>query len=304
MSEPVVLTEVRARAEAKLASCKRHPCLNGEAHLKYGRIHLPVSPACNIGCRFCGRGIHSENVPGAAGRVLSPEEAAEILGRALELCPEISVAGVAGPGDALATDHAVETFRLIKEKYPRIVKCLSTNGLMLEKKIPQLKEIGLDSLTVTVNSLDPETLAKINAHAVVDGRMLAGLESARALIGAQKRGLEAAGRELDAVIKINTVLVPGVNDGEIASIAERCAALGASIMNIIPLIPQHGMADKKEPTCRELNAAREAAAPYLDVFRHCKRCRADAAGVMGKNLDISKQLYGDEAPAGDAFSHG
>ena len=300
----VILTEVRARAGAKLAACKRHPCLSGEAHLKYGRIHLPVSPACNIGCRFCGRGIHSENVPGAAGRILTPEEAADVLGRALELCPEISVAGVAGPGDALATDHAIETFRIIKDRYPHIIKCLSTNGLKLAEKIPQLKEIGLDSLTVTINSLIPEILEKINAFTVTDGRVLTGIESARALIAAQKRGLEAAGRELDAVIKINTVLVPGVNDLEIASIAEKTAALGASIMNIIPLIPQHGMADKKEPSCQELNAAREAAAPFLDVFRHCKRCRADAAGVMGKNQDISKQLYGDEAPAGDSFSHG
>jgi nitrogen fixation protein NifB len=39
-------------------------------------------------------------------------------------------------------------------------------------------------------------------------------------------------------------------------------------MNIIPLIPQHGMADKRDPTCAELNAAREAAAPFLDGFRH------------------------------------
>lgn len=299
-----VITEIRARADLKLASCKRHPCLSGEAHLKYGRIHLPVSPACNIGCRFCGRGIHSENVPGAAGRVLSPGEAADILGRALELCPEISVAGVAGPGDALASGHAIETFRLIKERFPHIIKCLSTNGLKLEEKIPQLKEIGLDSLTVTVNSLVTETLEKINAFTVTEGSMLTGIESARALIDAQLRGIEAAGRALDAVIKINTVLVPGVNDGEIASIAEKCAALGASIMNIIPLIPQHGMADKREPTCQELNAAREAAAPFLDVFRHCKRCRADAAGVMGKNHDISKILYGETLPAGDAFSHG
>lgn len=36
---------------------ERHPCFSGEAHLKFGRIHLPVSPACNIGCLFCARGI-------------------------------------------------------------------------------------------------------------------------------------------------------------------------------------------------------------------------------------------------------
>ena len=80
-----------------------------------------------------------------ARRVLTPEEAADILGRALELCPEISVAGVAGPGDALATDHAIATFRIIKDRFPHIIKCLSTNGLKLEENIPRLKEIGLNS---------------------------------------------------------------------------------------------------------------------------------------------------------------
>ncbi len=77
---------------------KTHPCFSEEAHLKYGRIHLPVSPSCNIQCAFCKRGINKiDPVPGCTSRVLTPEEALTILGRALELCPEIKVAGVAGP---------------------------------------------------------------------------------------------------------------------------------------------------------------------------------------------------------------
>ena len=303
MADPII-TEIRPAPGSREDTCKRHPCLSGEAHLKFGRIHLPVSPACNIGCRFCGRGIHDGNVPGAAGRVLTPEEAVEILDRALKLCPEISVAGVAGPGDALATDHAIRTFRLIRDRFPHIIKCLSTNGLMLAPRVPELTEVGIDSLTVTINSLVPETLEKINAFTVSCGRRLTGIESARALIDAQLHGLEEAGRALSAVIKVNTVLIPGLNDTEVADIARAAAERGAAIMNVIPLIPQHGMADRREPGCLELNAARAAAAPYLDVFRHCKRCRADAAGVMGKNIDISERLYGGEAPAGDVFSHG
>lgn len=283
---------------------KLHPCMSGEAHLKFGRIHLPVSPQCNIGCKFCGRGVRKDNVPGAANRVLTPEQAVDMLGRALELCPEITVAGIAGPGDALASPHAVRTFWLINERFPQILKCLSTNGLRLLDNVEALNSVGLDSLTVTINSLEPETLAKINGYVTLGGRLIVGRGAAELLIDAQLNGLAAAAKALDAVIKINTVLIPGVNDGEIADIARRTADLGAKIHNIIALIPQHGMADRREPDCAELNDARSAAAPYLDVFRHCRRCRADAAGVMGKNVDISRQLYGDELPAEEQFSHG
>jgi nitrogen fixation protein NifB len=299
----IFISEIKPQSKAADVM-KKHPCMSGEAHLKFGRIHLPVSPLCNIGCKFCGRGIHKGDVPGAASRVLTPTEAVDVLARALELCPEITVAGVAGPGDALASPHAIETFRLIGERFPGILKCLSTNGLRLLDNIEGLKAVGIDSLTITVNSLNPETLVQINGHVQQDGKLSVGLEAAEILINAQFAGLAAAAHELDAVIKINTVLIPGVNDGEIADIARKTAFWGASIHNIIPLIPQHGMADRREPDCTELNAARQAAAPYLDVFRHCRRCRADAAGVMGKNQDISNLLYGSGRQAEDNFSHG
>lgn len=303
MDSNISITEVKPERDFDRIT-KRHPCMSGEAHLKFGRIHLPVSPLCNIGCKFCGRGIHKEDVPGAANRVLSPKEAVDILARALELCPEITVAGVAGPGDALASPHAIETFRLIQQRFPEILKCLSTNGLRLLDNIDELKEVGINSLTVTINSLNPETLTQINGHVVIGGRLSIAIEAAELLINAQLAGLAAAAQQLDAIIKINTVLIPGVNDGEIADIARQTAALGASIHNIIPLIPQHDMADRREPDCAELSAARRAAAPYLDVFQHCRRCRADAAGVMGRNHDISRQLYGDDLPVHDNFSHG
>lgn len=83
---------------------KKHPCFNGEAHFKYGRIHLPISPACNIQCKFCRRSFNKwEKRPGVAGSLLTPEKALAVVTRALELCPEITVVGIAGPGDTLAT---------------------------------------------------------------------------------------------------------------------------------------------------------------------------------------------------------
>jgi nitrogen fixation protein NifB len=288
---------------------ERHPCFSGEAHLKFGRIHLPVSPGCNIGCLFCARGIRPEGdardeVPGVAARALAPSEAVEILDKALALCPDISVVGVAGPGDSLVGDFAIRTLGLAKAKHPGLLACLSTNGLLLREKVDALARIPVDSITVTVNSLRSATLERINDRVVLGLRVLRGREAAETLIAAQREGIAAAASRTKAIIKINTVLIPGLNDGEIGEIAASCAALGASVMNILPLIPQAGMAERRAPDCVELEAARRSASVHLEVFRHCKHCRADAAGVMGRNQDISKLLYGEGRSIQESFSHG
>lgn len=202
MTDAIKITEIKPGSPPDDV-VKLHPCMNGEAHLKFGRIHLPVNPVCNIGCRFCGRGIKKDQVPGASGRILMPQE--DILTRALELCPEITVAGVAGPGDALASPHAVDTFRLIGKAHPKILKCLSTNGLSLPGSIAALREVGINSLTVTIKSLAPETLTEINGFVIVNGKAVVGLEAAKILIDAQLAGLKAAAKELHAIIKINTI---------------------------------------------------------------------------------------------------
>lgn|GEM_PF-6541677 len=59
-------------------------------------------------------------------QLLSNVSLIEILRNALKVCPDIKVAGIAGPGDTLATDDAIRTFRLIKEEFPQLLRCMST----------------------------------------------------------------------------------------------------------------------------------------------------------------------------------
>ena len=127
-----------------------HPCFGGQKN-NAGRIHLPVSPGCNIACRFCDRTINDvEERPGVTSKILTPEEAEDILRKALDICPDIKVAGIAGPGDTLASDNAFNTFKIIKEKFPDLIKCMSTNGLLLNERAQDVIDVGIDSLTVTV----------------------------------------------------------------------------------------------------------------------------------------------------------
>jgi nitrogen fixation protein NifB len=272
-----------------------------------GRIHLPVSPACNIQCRFCKRAFNrAEERPGVSAELVKPQEALELVRRALEICPEISVAGIAGPGDTLATDHALETFRLIHREFPALINCLSTNGLLLDRYAGSLAEAGVQTVTVTANAVNPQILEKICSRVVLDGKAYRGTEGASLLIEAQKRGIKKAA-DLGMLIKINMVLIPGINGDHIAEIARTAGALGAGIVNIIPLIPQHEFAGYPEPACAELDQAREAAEMYMPVFRHCRHCRADACGIPGKG-DISSLLYREsgygEKKFTETFSHG
>jgi nitrogen fixation protein NifB len=280
---------------------KEHPCFNGEAHFQYGRIHLPVSPDCNIQCRFCKRGFNKwENRPGVSRGLLAPEETVAKVARALELCPEITVVGIAGPGDTLATDHALEAFEMIHRSFPKLINCLSTNGLLLEEKAERIIAAGVRTVTVTVNAVDHNILAGICSFVRYRDQYLTGTYGARLLIAAQLAGIRRI-TSLGAVVKINTVLIPGVNDHHVGQIAQVTADLGASLINIIPLIPQHDFKGYAAPDCRQINEAREAAEKYLTVFRHCQHCRADACGIPGKGGDLAGKLY--DQPL-NTFSHG
>lgn len=287
--------------EELLRIARTHPCLSREANITFGRLHLSVSPACNIQCRFCNRTLNkSEQRPGVTARVLQPEEAVEKVRHALELCPEITVAGIAGPGDTLATDSALRTFRLVHEAYPDLTLCLSTNGLMLPDYAQELYDVGVRTVTVTVNAVDPKIQAQIISYIVYRGIRYIGEEAASILIRRQLEGIRKISR-LGTIVKVNTVLIPGLNDGHIEEVAKTVREVGANLYNIIPLIPQYEFSDNPAPTCEQIETARASAQKYIDVFRHCQHCRADACGVPGKG-DLSAKLYGEAYP--ETFSHG
>ena len=279
-----------------------HPCFGGHKN-NAGRIHLPVSPGCNIACRFCDRTINDvEERPGVTSKILTPEEASEIVSKALDICPDIKVAGIAGPGDTLASDNAFKTFRIIKERYPDLIKCMSTNGLLLNERAQDVIDVGIDSLTVTVNAIDPKIEAKLNSFIIYHGKKIEGEEGAEILIANQLAGIRkvaAAG----ITVKVNTVLVPDINGDHIEDIAKAVSEAGAKIYNIIPLIPQHELKDRTAPTCKDIEGARLKASKYIDVFRHCQHCRADAVGVPGKS-EFGDQIYQRRLNAKETFSHG
>ena len=268
-----------------------HPCFGGNHH-KNGRMHLAVAPRCNIKCGYCSRrhDCANESRPGVTSRLLTPQEA---IGKVREVMaseimgPIIKVIGIAGPGDPLANEETFETFRLIGEEFPHLIKCMSTNGLLLPERIDELEALGLHSLTVTVNALDPAVGAKVYSFINYHGTRYSGEEAAAILIANQLEGLKRAA-EYGMTIKVNTVYIPGVNESQIPLIAARVKSLGAFVMNVMPIIPQAEFAGITPPSAEEIAAVQTANEKVIGQFKHCKQCRADAVGLIGQDLQFAR----------------
>ena len=276
----------------QLRKIREHPCFSERACHAFGRCHLPVAPTCNIQCNYCIRDFDcvNESRPGVTSKVLNPEEALDMVQKALEKFPYIKVIGIAGPGEPLANEETFETLRLLHEKYPNIIKCLSTNGLLLPEKIDLLNKYGVSNITVTLNAIDPEIGAKIYQFVNYKGKRYTGVEAAKILLDNQLKGIEMA-VDRHMIVKVNTVYIPGINEDHIPEIAKKVGEMGVYNFNLIPLIAQYKFADITPPTPEMKRKMQDECEKYVRQMRHCQRCRADAIGRLGQ--DVQSCLYQD-----------
>jgi nitrogen fixation protein NifB len=271
-----------------------HPCYYEDAHRKYARMHLPVAPRCNVQCRFCNRDCDcvNETRPGVTSRILSPEESVVLVDRVSESTQPLAVVGIAGPGDALANEETFETLRLVKERHPEMALCLATNGVLLPSRVDDLAALGVEFVTVTVNALDPAVGAEIYSWILHEGTKLAGKKAFELLSSKQWEGIRECVRR-GMVVKVNSVLIPGVNESEMRAIAEKSKDTGVDVMNIIPFIPVGGseFENVRSPSRSDVAAVRKACGSEVRQITHCARCRADAIGLLG--CDASSEFYKD-----------
>jgi len=263
---------------------RNHPCFYAESKKSFGRIHLPVAPSCNIQCAYCRRDNDclNENRPGVTSSVISPQQALYRLERVLEQMPFISVAGIAGPGDAFCEPGlTLDTFKLIRSKDLKIALCVSTNGANLIEYIPNLRDLKVQFITVTINAIDPGIGAILYKKVKTPGGIKGGTEGAGWLIDRQMRAVSML-KSSRFTVKINSVIVPGVNDSHIPFLAKRMQSLGADLMNLIPLIPLPAtdLAEFDPPHPAEIKRLRSLAGQYVPQMYHCGRCRSDAAGLL------------------------
>jgi nitrogen fixation protein NifB len=270
---------------------KNHPCYSEEAHHHFARMHVAVAPACNIQCNYCNRkyDCSNESRPGVVSERLTPEQAARKVLAVASAIPQMTVLGVAGPGDPLANpEKTFKTFELVSKAAPDIKLCLSTNGLMLPDYVDRIVALNIDHVTITINMVDPAVGAKIYPWIYFRKQRYTGVEAARILSERQLLGLEML-TERGILCKVNSVMIPGINDRHLVAVNKAVKAHGAFLHNIMPLIsaPEHGtvfgLAGQPGPTAQELKELQDSCEGEMNMMRHCRQCRADAVGLLGED---------------------
>ncbi len=228
-------------------------------------------------------GKTDSNYPGATYKVITPREALNIVERAVKRHDYIRVVGISGPGDPLENSETFETLFHIKERSPSLIRCICTNGLLVEDYL-EFIEGYVDVITITMNTLNIKEGSKIYKRVNYKNKIYKGKEGSKLLIKKQLKGLKLIS-EKELLIKINTVLIPEINSNSISKLAKRVSRY-ADIMNIIPLVSH----DLLEPTMHEIARIREECERYVSQFYSCRRCRSDALGTLNEGYLSTEYL--------------
>ncbi|MET3582903.1 nitrogen fixation protein NifB [Mesorhizobium robiniae] len=281
---------------------KDHPCYSEEAHHYFARMHVAVAPACNIQCNYCNRKYDcaNESRPGVVSERLTPDQALRKVIAVASEVPQLSVLGIAGPGDACYDWKKTKaTFERVAREIPDIKLCISTNGLALPDHVGELADMNVDHVTITINMIDPEVGAKIYPWIFYDHRRYTGVEAARILHQRQMLGLEMLTAR-GILTKINSVMIPTVNDEHLIEVNRWVKERGAFLHNVMPLIsdPAHGthfgLTGQRGPEAVELKALQDSLGGGAKLMRHCRQCRADAVGLLGE--DRGQEFTLDKLP--------
>ncbi|WP_041939984.1 MULTISPECIES: nitrogenase cofactor biosynthesis protein NifB [Frankia] len=272
-----------------------HPCYSAEAHQYYARMHVAVAPGCNIQCNFCNRKFDcaNESRPGVTSTLLTPEDALAKVKLVASEIKQMSVLGIAGPGDPLANPKPTfRTMELVARDCPDIKLCLSTNGLRLPEFVDRIVDLNVDHVTITINMIDPEVGERIYPWVAWRGKRYTGREASKILSEQQLAGL-AALTERKILCKVNSVMIPGINDEHLVEVSRTVKGLGAFLHNVMPLVsaPEHGtvfgLTGQRGPTPQELKALQDRCeqddGAEMNMMRHCRQCRADAVGLLGED---------------------
>src|SRR5512135_1825575 len=268
-----------------------HPCYSEQAHHHFARMHVAVAPACNIQCHYCNRKYDcaNESRPGVVSELLTPEQAVKKTLAVAAQIPQMTVLGIAGPGDPLANpDRTFATFRMLAQQAPDIKLCVSTNGLALPDIVDELSRANIEHVTITINCVDPDIGAKIYPWIYWKNKRIRGREAAVILVERQQRGLEMLVAR-DILVKVNSVMIPGVNDKHLVEVSKVVKSKGAFLHNVMPLIAEaehgtfFGIMGQRGPSAAELQSLQDACAGDMNMMRHCRQCRADAVGLLGED---------------------
>lgn len=188
-------------------------------------LRLSVTELCNLRCRYCmpPEGIQKRSHED----MLTQEETLLAVKVAAKL--GISKVRITG-GEPLVKKNILALCQGVADTEGIEELCLTTNGTLLGGLADSLQAAGVRRINISLDTLNPDTYARITRVGKLSDA-LSGLHAAL-----------AAGFEK---VKINAVLMGGVNDGEIGSLAELSRAYPVDV-RFIELMPMPGSQAFKE----------------------------------------------------------
>lgn len=195
--------------------------LHDTRNRKIGYLRLSVTQACQLRCIYCRPGFHQNHTPG----MLTPVEFGYIADHLITR-HDVTKVRITG-GDPTARADLPEIIRHIAHPHPDIDLAMSTNGLALDRLASVCKAAGLKRVNVSLDTLDETTFEQLSGKRGVS-YVTAGIDAAIAA------GLTP--------VKLNMVVMRGINDGQLESMVQFAAQRNVCL-RFIELMPMGPLAD-------------------------------------------------------------
>src|SRR6476620_11344781 len=206
---------------------------------RYGRratdMRLSLTDKCNLRCSYC---MPAEGLEWLAKQaVMTADEIVRIVRIGVDLLGvrELRLTG----GEPLVRADLLDIISALRQAHPDLPISMTTNGVGLDRKAAALKAAGLTRINVSLDSLHEETFAKLTRRPFLD-KVLAGVDAAWAA------GL--------GPVKLNAVLMRGINDAESPSLLAWALDRGYELRFIeqMPLDADHGWTRRNMITAAEI----------------------------------------------------
>ena len=248
---------------------------------RFGRratdMRLSLTDKCNLRCTYC---MPAEGLEWLAKQaVMTADEIVRIVRIGVELLGvrELRLTG----GEPLVRADLVDIIAALRSNHPELPISMTTNGVGLDKKAAALKAAGLTRINVSLDSLHEETFTKLTRRPFLD-RVLAGVDAAWAA------GL--------GPVKLNAVLMRGINDAESPSLLAWALARGYELRFIeqMPLDADHGWTRRNMITAAEIRS-------LLNVDYVLSPDPRARDGAPAERFEVRRRVAGSAGIAGSAL---
>ena len=196
-------------------------------------LRISVTERCNLRCRYCmpAEGICKKRHED----MLTEEELIQAVEAAASLgIQKLRITG----GEPLIKRNILSICRRAAAVEGIEEVCLTTNGILLPDLAKPLREAGVRRVNISLDTLDPEKYAAITRGGQLEQAL---------------RGLEAALEAGFDKVKVNTVLIGGFNDREVADLAELTCRYPVDLrfIELMPMV-EHGFGPEAFVSCEQV----------------------------------------------------